>query len=103
MKQNKMDSTRTERITVRTSITEKNVIENNASKKDLSTSAYMRQKALADNDSVLEQIPNYIDIWNLSNDIYHVVERHGDEQLMQNIKNILDHSLNLSKETDTNE
>lgn len=103
MNKNNMESTRTEIIRVRTSITEKNVIENNANKEHLSTSAYMRKKALANCSSVLEQIPDYINIWNLSNDIYHTVERHGNEQLTQDIKNILDHYINLSKGTNTNE
>lgn len=103
MKQKEKDNKRTERIIVRTSITEKKYIENNASKKDLSISAYMRYKSLEDSSSVLEKIPDYINIWNLSNDIYHTVKRHGNEQLTQNIENILNSYLTPSKETNTNE
>ena len=103
MNKNKMGLARTETIRVRTSITEKESIEKNASKRHLSTSAYMRKKSLTDNSSILKEIPKCINIWNLSNDIYHAVEKHGNEQLTQDIKNILNYYLNSSKEDNTNE
>lgn len=96
-KNTKKDLTKKETINLRVSLEEKVCIEHKAKRNNSSTSSYIRNAALKDTSSVLNQIPQSVDLWNLANDIYHTVDAYNNYQLSMDIKNILDQYLNLEE------
>lgn len=97
-KKTKKKLNKREIINVRVSLEEKVFIENTAKKNNLSTSSYMRNESLKDTSSILRQIPQSVELWNLANDIYHTVDAYNNYQLSMDIKTILNQYLNSEKE-----
>lgn len=79
---------KTESIKLRVTKTEKNRLIALAKVKKESLSSYMLKKSLEDSLESYDTMPDKIEICNLMNEIYHEVEKNGNQKLRKNIRQI---------------